>query len=104
MYRPSLPKVHKQKIWRSQFVLQPLPGHCLCPNSDHRLKLTPIYQSLPLIMGQLLEQKKTRIWHTTVNLITNLQENTENSFKIRCHFLEGEPAMILESVIMEYKR
>ena len=38
-------------------MLQPLPGHCLCSNSDHRQKLTPIYQSLPLIMGQLLQQK-----------------------------------------------
>ena len=39
------------------FLLQPLPGHCLCSNSDHRQVLTPIYQLLPLIMGQLLQQK-----------------------------------------------
>ena len=61
MYRPSLPKVHKQKIQRFQFLLQPLPGHCLCPNSDHRQKLTPIYQSLSLIMGQILKQKYTNM-------------------------------------------
>ena len=59
VYRPSLPKVHKQKIKRSHFLLQPLPGNCLRSNSDHRQKLTPIYQSLPLIMGQLLQQKYT---------------------------------------------
>ena len=59
MYKPSLPKVHKQNIKRSHFLLQPLPGHCLCSNSDHRQKLTPIYLSLPLITGQLLQQKYT---------------------------------------------
>ena len=59
MYRPSLPKVHKRKIKRLQFLLQPLPGHCSCSNSDHRQKLAPIYQSLSLIMGQLLQQKYT---------------------------------------------
>ena len=54
-------------------------------------------------MGQLLQQKNTNMAYP-VNLTTNLQQNTKNSFKIRCHFLEGEPAMILEPVIMEYKR
>ena len=56
---PLYPKFTSKKNWRSQFLLQPLPGHCLCSNSDHRQKLTPIYQSLPLIMGQLLQQKYT---------------------------------------------
>ena len=38
---------------------QPLPGQWLCSNSDHRQKLTPIYQSLSLIMEQPLQQKYT---------------------------------------------
>ena len=59
MYRPSLPKVHKQKIGALNFLLQPLPGHRLCSNSNHRQKVTPIYQPLPRIMGQFLQQKCT---------------------------------------------
>ena len=42
MYQPSLPKVHMHTILRLYFVLQPLPGHCLCSNSDHRQVFTPI--------------------------------------------------------------
>ena len=56
---PLYPKFTSKKLSWSQFLLKPLPGHCLCSNSDHRQKLTPIYQSFPLIMGQLLQQKYT---------------------------------------------
>ena len=84
-------------------MLKPLPGHCLCSNSDHRQKLTPIYQSFPLKMGQLLQQKYTDMAYPGKFdhqfAIKQLQH-----FQIRCHFFEGEPAMILEPVIMEYKR
>ena len=53
-------------------------------------------------MGQLLQRKYTDMAYPG-NLKTNLQQNTYNSFKIRCHFLEGEQAMIWVPVIMEYK-
>ena len=43
MYQPSLAKVHKQEIKRFYFSLQPLPGHCLCSNFDHRQLFTPIF-------------------------------------------------------------
>ena len=33
----------------------------ICSNSDHRQKLTSIYPSSPLIMGQLLQQKYTNM-------------------------------------------
>ena len=32
-----------QKDKRYFFLLQPLPGHCLCSNSDQRQVLTSIY-------------------------------------------------------------
>ena len=78
-------------------LLQLLPGHCLCSNSDHRQKLTPIYQSLPLIMGQLLQQKYTD---------TAYPEKFGHKFAVKhlqklqnlVPFLEGEPAKILEPV------
>ena len=40
MYQPSLPKVHKQKKFRLYFLLQPLSGHYLCANSEHRQVFT----------------------------------------------------------------
>ena len=55
------------------------------------------------MMGQLLQQKYTDIAYPG-KFDHNLQYNTYNSFKIRCHVLEGEPAMVLEPVSMEYKR
>ena len=55
---PLYPKFTSKKI-STQFLMQPLPGHWLCSNSDHRQKITSIYQTLPLIMGQLLQQKYT---------------------------------------------
>ena len=65
-------KFTSKKFSALYFLLKPLPGHCLCSNSDHRRKLTPIYQSFPLIMGQILK-KNTLIWHPPANLTTNLQ-------------------------------
>ena len=35
---------------------------------------------------------------------SKLEVNTDNNYKIRCHTFDWEPAMILEPVIMEYKR
>ena len=43
MYKPALPKVHKQKI-AFLFLQQSLPGHYLCSNSDCRQVFTPIYK------------------------------------------------------------
>ena len=54
-------------------------------------------------MGQILEQKYTNMaYHGKFDY--KFAGKQWKHFKIRCHFLEGEPAMILESVIMEYKR
>ena len=74
-------------------VLIPTTDKCLHPFISH----------CPLIMGQLLQQK-AQIWHTRANMTTNWQSNTENNCKIRCQTFEGEPAMVLEPVIVGYKR
>ena len=53
MYQPSLLKGH------NIVFAAILPGHCLCSNSEQRQVFIPIYQSFPLIMGQILQQKWT---------------------------------------------
>ena len=95
---PLYSKFTSKKILRSQLLLQPLPGHCLCSNSNHRQKLIPIYQSLPLIMGQLLQQKNhgygihRQIWTqicsktlTTSKLSAFLGGRTRDDFQA-CHY------------------
>ena len=45
---PNVPTLFTQssqaKYLALMFFLQPLPGHYLCSNSDHRQVFTPIYQ------------------------------------------------------------
>ena len=69
---PLYPKFTCNKFCAYVFLLQPLPGNCLCSNSDHRRVFTPIYKALTLIIGQLLQQN-TQIWHTRANMATNWQ-------------------------------
>ena len=52
------------------FLLQPLPGHCLCSNSDHRQVFTPIYQALSLTWGNFFN-KNAQILHTRANMTTD---------------------------------
>ena len=42
--------------------------------------------------------------HTPANMTANWKQNTDNNYKIRCHTFDWEPVMILEPVIIEYKR
>ena len=97
MYQPSLHKVHKKNAVFI-FLLQPLLGHCLCSNSHHKLSV--------IAPNDLTTSstKNAQIWHTPANITTNWKYNTDNNNKIRCHSFDWEPAMILEPVIMEYKR
>ena len=81
---PLYPKFISRKF-STQFLLKPLPGHCLCSNSNNRKKQTPIYQSFLLIMGQLLQQKYTDM--TYPDKFDHKFAIKHNSFKIRCHFL-----------------
>ena len=54
-------------------------------------------------MGQTLEQKYTNMaYHGKFDY--KFAGKYWKQLQNRRHFLEGEPAMILESVIMEYKR
>ena len=54
-------------------------------------------------MGPLLQQKCTdRPYPSQYD--NKLAVNTVNNYKIRCQSFEGEPEIILEAVIMEYKR
>ena len=48
--------------------------------------------------------KNGQIWHTPANMTTNWKKNTDNNYKIRCYTFDWESAMILEPVIIEYKR
>ena len=102
---PNVPTLFTQSSQAKNLalsILKPLPGHCLCSNSDHRQKLTPIYQSFPLIMEHLLQQKYTdmaypgKFDHTFA--IKHLQQ-----LQNLVQFLEGELTMIFEPDFMEYK-
>ena len=54
-------------------------------------------------MGQLLQQKCSDMAYLS-QYDNKLAVNTENNYKIRYYTFDWEPAMILEPVIMEYKR
>ena len=56
---PLYSKFTSNKFNAYIFLLQALPGWCLCSNSNHRKVFTPIYKPLTLKMGQLLQQKST---------------------------------------------
>ena len=72
-------------------------------NSDHRQVFIPIFQSLSLKIEQLFQQKCTNMaYHGKFD--HNLAVKHWQQLQIRCHTFEGEPAIILEPVIMEYKR
>ena len=55
------------------------------------------------LMRQLLQQKRTDIAYPSQN-DTYLAVKNDNNYKTSFHTFEGEPAKILQPVIMEYKR
>ena len=77
-------------------------AYVLIPTSDKYLH--PFICHCPQITGQLLQQKCIDMAFPSKYDNRFAEKNTDNNCKTRCHTFEGEPAMILEPVIMEYKR
>ena len=85
------------------FLLQIWPDHCLFSNSYHRQAFNPSIIHCTQKRDNVFN-RYAQIWQTRANMTTNWQQNIGNAHKIRCHTFYWKPAVILELVIMEYKR